>query len=121
MVHAIASSPDHLTPAEIYDKVALTDPSIGLVTIYRTLEVLAEQGLVCELHAGGACPSYVLGSPQTHHHLICSICGKVVDFADNTLQQLEKRLSLESGFAIDRSLLEMVGRCQKCQAHEKAS
>jgi Fur family ferric uptake transcriptional regulator len=121
VVHAIASSPDHLTPAEIFQKVSRTHPSIGLVTVYRTLEVLAEQGLVCELHAGGACPSYTLGSPQTHHHLICSICGKVVDFAADDLQELENRLSRESGFAIDRRLLEMVGRCRTCRAQQRAS
>ena len=107
IVHAIASSPDHLTPSEILQKVSRTHPSTGLVTIYRTLDLLAAQGLVCQLHAGGACPSYTLSSPQDHHHLICSTCGKVVDFAAGTIQQLEKRLSRESGFTIDRSLLQI--------------
>ena len=121
VVHAMASSSDHLTPAEIFQRVSRTHPNTGLVTIYRTLDLLAAQGLICELHAGATCPRYTLGSPEDHHHLICSGCGKVVDFPVDAVQDLQRRLSRRSGFAIDRSLLEVVGRCRTCRAHEKAA
>lgn len=126
VIYALTSSPDHLTPAAIFEKVSRDHPGIGLVTIYRTLKLLVELGLVCELHTGDNCPSYTAGTPQHHHHLICSGCGKVVDFAganiiEPSLTTLEERLSQESGFRIDDHLLEFTGLCRVCQERPSAS
>jgi len=115
VIRAITSSQDHLTPAAIYEKVRDEQPDIGLATIYRTIEILSHLGLICELHAGGTCRSYTISVPQHHHHLICSSCGKVVDFTRHDLGKLEQRLSRESGFRIDSHLLEFTGLCQACQ------
>lgn len=115
VIHAIANSIDHLTPADIYDRIHLDHPGIGLVTVYRTLEVLATLNLVCELHTGTNCPSYTLSVPQHHHHLVCSDCGKVVDFTGHNLTELEERLARESGFRIDNHILEFTGCCRTCQ------
>lgn len=122
VLSVISHSPDHLTPAAIYEKVRRQQPSIGLVTVYRTLAVLAELGLICEVHAGGNCRSYLLTRPSRHHHhLICSDCGAVVDFTDCDLGDLEERLSHETGFEIEGHLLEFLGHCQSCQEHEEPS
>jgi len=118
VIATIASSPDHLTPAAIYEKVHQERPDIGLVTIYRTLDILAKLGLICELHAGGSCRSYTIGAPEHHHHLICSHCGEVVDFAGYDLSPLEERLSRETGFEIEDHLLEFIGLCQNCQKND---
>lgn len=115
LIRAIASSADHLTPTEIYEKVRSHHPNIGLVTVYRTLDLLAEHGLLCQVHAGASCPSYTLGTPEDHHHLVCSGCGKVVDFTADSLPALEARLASRNGFTIDHLLLEMVGRCRLCR------
>ena len=119
VIGAIATSPDHLTPAAIYQKLRQDHPGIGLATIYRTLDILARLELVCELHAGGSCHSYTIGAPEHHHHhLICSSCGEVVDFSGYDISPLEKRLSRETGFEIEGHLLEFIGRCQKCQRND---
>jgi Fur family ferric uptake transcriptional regulator len=115
IIHAIASTQDHLTPATIYEKMRQVQPDIGLVTIYRTLGILTELGLICEVHTGGNCRSYTISNPQHHHHLICSNCGMVIDFTGHHLGGLERSLSRESGFRIDSHLLEFVGLCQTCQ------
>jgi Fur family ferric uptake transcriptional regulator len=115
VIRVITASQDHLTPASIYEKIRYVHPNIGLVTIYRTLEILAELGLICEVHAGGSCRSYTIGTQQHHHHLICSSCGKVVDFTGHYLKELEQNLSKESGFRIDGHLLEFIGLCRACQ------
>jgi Fur family ferric uptake transcriptional regulator len=90
-------------------------PNIGLVTIYRTLAMLAKLELICELHAGGSCHSYTISAPEHHYHLICSNCGKVVDFTGHDLTELEQILSLETGFEIEDHLLEFTGLCQACR------
>ena len=115
VIRTIISSQDHLTPAAIYDKVHHDYPSIGLVTIYRTLDILAKLGLICELHAGDSCRSYTISSLGHHHHLICSNCGTVVDFPGFELGEVEQNLSQETGFRIDGHLLEFIGLCQACQ------
>jgi Fur family ferric uptake transcriptional regulator len=115
LIRTIITSRDHLTPADIYQKVHKEHPNIGLVTIYRTLEILTELQLICELHAGGNCRSYTISTPQEHHHLICSNCGIVVDCAGCNLDDLERRIAKESGFRIDDHLLEFTGLCQTCQ------
>ena len=115
VVRTIASSQYHLTPTAIYGKVHQEYPKIGFVTIYRTLEILDKLGLICEVHAGGSCRSYLMRRPsEHHHHLICSDCGTVVDFTDCDLGELEQRLSRETGFEIESHLLEFLGHCQAC-------
>ena len=116
VLRVIAHSHDHLTPAEIYEKVHQDYPAVGLVTVYRTLDLLSELGLICEVHAGGSCRSYLIKRPsEHHHHLLCSDCGIVVDFTDCDLGKLQERVSRETGFEIRSHLLEFVGRCRKCQ------
>ena len=115
VLNVISLSHDHLTPAAIYKKVHRENPRIGLVTIYRTLDILAELGLICEVHSGGNCRSYLMRRPSGHHHhLICSDCGAVVDFTDCDLTELEHKISRETSFEIAGHLLEFTGRCRDC-------
>jgi len=119
ILDAIAGSHDHLTPAEIHEKVSRTRKDIGLVTVYRTIEMLADMGLICEVHTGGAGRSYLLRRPsEHHHHLVCSGCGTVVDFTSCDLDGLEQKLSEETGFDISGHLLEFSGHCRSCQVTE---
>lgn len=119
IIRAIIGSHEHLTPAAIYEKVHRDNPSIGLVTIYRTLEILEELDLICEMHAGGSCHSYLLRRPsEHHHHIICSDCGKVVDFTDCNLDELENRLAKETKFKINSHLLEFLGQCYQCSRNK---
>ncbi len=115
VIQAITSNQKHLTPTAIYAKVHQDQLHIGLVTIYRTLEILARLKLICELHAGDNCRSYTISAPGHHHHLICSNCGKVVDFPGCALEEAQQSLSRQTGFRIDEHLLEFMGLCQACQ------
>ena len=116
ILKVLSSSQEQLSPAEIYERVRPEHPGIGLVTVYRVLQILAKLGLICEVHAGGNCRHYLIRrQPEHHHHLICSGCRAVVDFADCDLSELEGRLSRETGFEIETHLLEFLGRCRRCQ------
>ena len=119
VIKTLASCQGHLTPAAIYKKAHQDHPNIGLVTIYRTLEILTKLRLICELHAGGSCRSYTLSAPVHHHHLICSNCGTVIDFSGYRLGKLKQKLSSETGFEIEDHLLEFIGLCQDCQKKTK--
>ena len=116
IINAIINNHEHLTPAEIHERVKREHLGIGLVTVYRTIEMLAGLGLICEMHAGGNCRSYLIRRPaEHHHHLICSDCGTVIDFTDCDLGELERRLAEETNFKISGHLLEFVGQCRKCR------
>lgn len=115
VLKVMASNHDHLTPDAIYEKSRLEDPDIGRATVYRTLDLLSKLNLVCRVHTDGECRSYMMRRPtEHHHHLVCSGCGKVVDFTNCSLNEMEKRLSQESGFDIKGHLLEFYGLCRDC-------
>jgi len=119
ILRVICDSDEHLTPLVLYNKVRKERPDIGLVTVYRTLEILTKLGLVCEIHFGNH-RSYLLRRPaEHHHHLICADCGAVVYFTDCDLSELEERLSRKTGFTIDSHLLEFSGHCRSCQKKAK--
>jgi Fur family transcriptional regulator, ferric uptake regulator len=117
VLKAIADSHDHLTPAEIYAKVRQEDPSVGLATIYRVINLLAELDLICRVNLGGDSPGYLMKRSEAHHHhLVCSRCGKAVDFTNCDLSQLEQQLSRDTDFRIEGHILEVYGRCPECRA-----
>ena len=119
IIKIVLNSPEHLTPTAIYEKVHKIDAKIGEVTVYRTLNILSELGLVCLLHTGDNSHSYVASPTEHHGHIICSDCGRVVNFTNCNLKELEERLSSETGFAIKEHHLDFFGRCQECIKNAK--
>jgi Fur family transcriptional regulator, ferric uptake regulator len=117
VLNVIASRHDHMTPEAIYEETLLTNPDIGLVTVYRTLDILSKLKLVCRVHAPDGCRSYMMRRPAGHHHhLVCSGCGKVVDFTGCTLSDMEQKLSQDTMFDISGHLLEFYGLCPECRS-----
>ncbi len=115
ILEVITHSQEHLTPSAILEKVNYIHPGIGLVTVYRTLEVLSNLGLICRMHTAEGCHSYKGALQEHHHHLTCTECGRVVEFTNCDLGELEERLSAQTGFNIESHLLEFLGRCRDCQ------
>ncbi len=119
IIDTVLKSGALLTPAEVYEKVKRVSPDVGEVTVYRTLDILSELGLVCRVHTGENTHSYI-GRPAGHHdHLICSKCGKVVNFSDCNLGELAKKLASQTGFTIAEHRLELYGECAACQKGER--
>lgn len=120
VIDAIAKSNAHVTPSELYQQAHREQPGVGLVTVYRTLKLLSSMGLICEMHGEGHSRSYLLRRPmEHHHHLVCSGCGFVVDFASCALNDLEQHLIDSTGFVVDDHVLEFHGRCPECQKAEQ--
>ena len=96
VLKALSSKPDqHLTAEEIYELVRVDIPEIGIATIYRTIQLLCELGLIDKLNLDDGYVRYEIGKEDKnehhHHHLICVNCGKVLKFDDDLLDELEKR------------------------------
>jgi Fur family ferric uptake transcriptional regulator len=99
----------HATPEEIFDAV----PEVDLTTVYRTLEVLEEIGMVRHTHLDHGAPAY-RPAEDDHIHVVCHDCGSVVDAPATLVDEIETRLHEERGFVLDRAHLTLFGRCQSC-------
>jgi len=99
----------HATPEQISDAV----PEVDLTTVYRTLELLEELGLVRHAHLGHGAPSY-RPAEDDHIHVVCHTCGAVLDAAPDLIDELEQRLATKNGFVLDRSHFTVFGRCSSC-------
>jgi len=111
LVRIIDRNP-HLDATEIYRLARKTRPRIGLATVYRTLNLLKELGVVRASELGEAHRHYEVRGDE-HVHLVCSECGRVVDVP------APKRLRAQAearGFQVERYRLELIGRCADCAA-----
>jgi Fur family ferric uptake transcriptional regulator len=105
----------YLSPAEICERGRALYPSLGLVTVYRTLETLNELGLARRVHGQGNCHGYARANSARGHYLLCHQCGQVTEFPCEGMEGLIKAVQQQSGFAVEEHLLEMVGLCPTCQ------
>jgi len=117
VLRVLCDSECHVTPAQLHAAVQRERDDVGLVTVYRTLQLLSSLDAVCEISMDGRQPTYLLRRPREHHHhLVCSGCGRVVDFTSEDIERLAQRLADETGFNIEGHILEMRGRCPACQS-----
>lgn len=109
----------HATPEELCAQVQLTAPGVNLSTIYRTIEVLEEVGLVTHTHIGHGAPTYHSVEDDAHIHLVCDTCGSVesvdADEAESFVQSLREKV----GFETDISHVSVRGQCAKCLDRQK--
>ena len=107
----------YLSPAEIYKRGRALYSSLGLVTVYRTLETLDELGLVRRVHGRGNCHGYARANSARGHYLVCHCCGQVAEFPCEGMEGVIEAVQQRSGFAIEEHLLELVGLCPACQSN----
>lgn len=106
----------HMSAEEVHAAIARRYPNVNLSTVYRTLELLVNEGLAREANLGGERRIYEAVSDEggDHHHLVCSGCGRVEHIAATHLRALQSHLDREHGFHADRMVLTSYGRCREC-------
>jgi Fe2+ or Zn2+ uptake regulation protein len=115
VIRALLQDDSYASPSEICERAKRYYPTIGLVTVYRTLDLLSELGFVRRIHAEDGCHSYATANNGHHHHLICRRCGAAVEFQGCDLLPFLARVSQQTGYTIEDHLLELVGVCSTCQ------
>ncbi len=106
---------EHVTAEQIYRMLARKDPHIGLATIYRTLKLLCDAGLAQERHFGAQTQFDNVSHKGHHDHLICTSCGKIVEFENCDIERLQEEVAQRNGFVIQTHKLELYGLCAKCR------
>lgn len=105
---------EHLNPAEILDAARMLYPRIGRATVYRTLELLTRLGIVRPIFVGEDGPLYIRVQGG-HHHMVCSSCGRIIDFDQCVAGTMIDDLRARYGFEADSHLLEFYGVCRDCR------
>jgi Fur family peroxide stress response transcriptional regulator len=110
----LRNSYSHPTAEDIYKEVVVSNPSISLATVYKTLDSFSKVGLVNELHIVNEHSNYDAHMEQ-HSHLICSHCQKIFDYTGSSLSSLSDAVAKESGFDIQSSCFTFYGICPECK------
>jgi Fur family transcriptional regulator, ferric uptake regulator len=106
----------HATPEEICSEVQQTARGVNISTIYRTLELLEQIGMVTHTHLGHGAPTYHLATASNHVHLVCRDCGRVSEISPAAVEPLTALLDKEHAFETDVRHLTVFGRCKECRA-----
>lgn len=110
------SSERHLSIEELYLKLRAKHPGIGYATVYRTLKLFAESGIAREIQFGDGQTRYEHVSEGEHHdHLVCTRCGDITEFENETIEKLQDEIAASHGFMIETHKLELYGQCAKCR------
>ena len=112
---------DHLSAEDVYLLVKDKSPEIGLATVYRTLELLAELKIVDKINFGDGVSRFDLrqeGAAHFHHHLVCIECGAVDEIQEDLLGDVEEIVERDWNFKIKDHRLTFHGICHRCHVNE---
>ncbi len=104
----------HATPEKVMAEVRAHSEAVNVSTVYRTLEVLEELGLVRHAHLSDRAPTYHSVSDHEHFHLVCRNCQTVISVDPDVLSPLLQRLDTDHGFIADIGHLTVFGTCESC-------
>jgi Fur family ferric uptake transcriptional regulator len=116
IVEAFFAMNGHVTVEELVLRARKDDPRVSLATVYRTMKLLAECGLASARQFGDGQTRYEAAAGREHHdHLICRICGEIVEFSNDRIEALQDAVAKRHGFEVESHKLELYGRCAQCR------
>jgi len=124
ILNLLSRSSKHMSAKELYASLYRLYPGIGLTTVYRTLELLFRLGFVQKVSSGDGQSRYELKSGDKkdhHHHVICTKCGKIIDYRDfvqeelELVKKIEETLAKKHDFLILDHNIEFLGLCKNCR------
>jgi len=115
VIRVLVQDEGYSSPGEIRERARAHCPSVGQVTVYRTLDLLSRMGFVRRIHTENGCHGRASAGLGHRHHLICRQCGAAVEFEGCDLSPFLAQVSGQTGYAIEEHLLELVGLCPECR------
>ena len=109
---------NHPTACELYEMVRKRLPRIGLGTVYRNLELMADSGMILKLELGGAQKRFD-ASTHPHHHVRCTACGKLEDMKIDVQEKITELANENTSYKILGHHIEYTGKCLACQKAKK--
>jgi Fur family ferric uptake transcriptional regulator len=117
ILETLYSSDIHLTPESLHHLIQKKYPELntGIATVYRTLSLLEDSGVVTSISFGAQGKKYELGAKKHHDHLICTACGSITEFVDEEIENRQHKITEELGFKMSDHSMQIYGICKKCQ------
>jgi Fur family transcriptional regulator, ferric uptake regulator len=114
LVDTMQQMGDHFTAEEVLD----ASPGVGRATVFRTLRLLQDLEVVCQVVMDDGSIAYRLDEGPHHHHVVCTDCGAVTNFESTAIEGLIEEVALETGYLIEAHRLELYGRCPACRERD---
>jgi Fur family ferric uptake transcriptional regulator len=121
VLEAIAATPSSVSALQVYDAARVQCPELGLTTVYRTLDVLAEMGALRRVHGPDHCESFVPASAAHGHTVVCGACGRVTEFTACDMRGIVDAAAEETGYRITDHFLQLSGLCAGCRATQSTA
>jgi len=118
VLRTLATTFEHLSADQVVARLESSDPGVHRATVYRTLEVLTDLGIVSQVRGAGAASLYHFASPpagQEHLHAHCRVCGDVVVLPADALDEVTQHIRHLTGFRLEASQSTLAGVCERCQ------
>ena len=112
LLEVMASLGDHF----VAESVVTATPEVGRATVFRTLRLLQDLGVVCQVVLDDGTLAYRLAPEEHHHHVLCVDCGAAEDFSSPALESVLREVEESTGFTVEAHRLELYGRCPACRA-----
>jgi len=120
ILSVFVSAGRHLSAEELALLVKKTDAGIGYATVYRTMKLLAGAGLAHERRFEDGITRFEYDAAQGHHdHLICTRCGKIIEFENEQIEALQQNVAKKNRFLVQNHKLELYGLCSDCRGKRK--
>jgi Fur family ferric uptake transcriptional regulator len=119
ILSAFAQPGEHLTADEVYSRVEPLVPALNRSTVYRTLELFRDIGLISETDLGGGARHFELLGGARHHHLICQDCGYMSEMDDSLVEPLRQAVRERYGFEPGIDHMAVFGLCACCAEHRQ--
>ena len=116
VLKAFLESKKHVSVEELYAAISQSEPKIGLATVYRTLSLLTQSGLASEMNFGDGQKRYEHCYMHEHHdHMVCTECGKIIEFNHPLIEKFQEEVAAQNGFTITSHKLDLIGICSDCK------
>ena len=117
VLNILLRATNHLTAEEVYNEIKKEYPTsnIGIATVYRALSFLEEVDLITSITFGTDGKKYETNSKSHHDHLICTNCGKIIEFMDDDIEKRQEKIAKKNNFKIVSHSMQLYGICETCQ------
>eukprot|EP01029_Cantina_marsupialis_P006990 TRINITY_DN177098_c0_g1_i4.p1 TRINITY_DN177098_c0_g1~~TRINITY_DN177098_c0_g1_i4.p1 ORF type:complete len:149 (-),score=25.28 TRINITY_DN177098_c0_g1_i4:433-879(-) len=117
VLNILLNAEEHLTAEEVYTliKEKRPDSNIGIATVYRALGFLEEVNLITSITFGTDGKKYESNYKDHHDHLICTSCGKIVEFMDDEIEKRQDQIAKKNKFKVTSHSMQLYGVCKSCQ------
>ena len=117
VLSVLLNAEDHLTAEEVYNEIKKEHPesNIGIATVYRALSFLEEVDLITSIAFGTDGKKYESNAKSHHDHLICTNCGKIIEFIDDEIEKRQDKIAKKNKFKITSHSMQLYGTCETCQ------